>query len=185
MPIVPGRLFPLLAALAWVVACCGWTPTNSGAALSQPRAEILLLQADATYTPQDQLRLPPGTAQLRIDYTGLGAGKPGKLRFQYRLDGVDHDWQNADTRRSAYDTNLGPGDYRFLLRAVNEDGVGMPADVAAAQSKPGHWGLEGLQERARRLQAGLELETGAGGRVWRISVLATLAYRRRASEAEA
>ncbi|TFW18921.1 ATP-binding protein, partial [Duganella callida] len=88
-----------------------------------PRAEIRSITAGQNYPAQAGLRLPPGTSQLRIDYTGLGAVKPEKLQFRYRLDGVDQDWQDAGARRSAYYTNLAPGAYRFHLQAVNEDGI--------------------------------------------------------------
>lgn len=69
------------------------------------------------------LRLPPGTGKLQIDYTALSYTMPERVRFRYRLDGVDQDWQEAGPRRTAYYTNLGPGNYRFNVEAVNEDGV--------------------------------------------------------------
>jgi len=40
--------------------------------------------------------------------------------FSHRLDGVDRVWQ-AGTERSATYTGLAPGDYRFRVRAMNED----------------------------------------------------------------
>ena len=73
--------------------------------------------ADGGYT------LPPGTTELRIDYTALSLTKPEQVRFRYRLDGVDSEWQHAGARRTAFYTNLGPGDYRFRVKATNEDGV--------------------------------------------------------------
>ena len=36
-------------------------------------------------------------------------------RFRYRLDGFDTDWVDAGTRRTAFYTNLSPGDYRFQV----------------------------------------------------------------------
>jgi signal transduction histidine kinase/ligand-binding sensor domain-containing protein len=69
------------------------------------------------------LTLPPGGGNLRIDYTALSYVMPERVRFRYRLDGVDQDWQEAGTRRAAYYTQLRPGKYRFHVSAINEDGV--------------------------------------------------------------
>lgn len=69
------------------------------------------------------LRLPIGRRDLRIAYTALALALPERVRFRYRLEGYDDDWQDAGTRREAVYTNLGPGDYRFRVIAANEDGV--------------------------------------------------------------
>jgi signal transduction histidine kinase len=42
--------------------------------------------------------------------------------FSYRLDGVDRAWQTGAERSATY-TGLAPGDYRFRVRAMNEDGL--------------------------------------------------------------
>ena len=48
---------------------------------------------------------------------------PKKLRFRYRLEGFDRDWHDAGVRRTAFYTNLKPGDYRFQVIAANRNGV--------------------------------------------------------------
>jgi len=68
-------------------------------------------------------RLPPRTRSLSIDYTALSLSIPERVRFRYRLDGVDEDWQDVGTRRQAFYTNLDPGRYRFRVIASNDDGV--------------------------------------------------------------
>jgi PAS domain S-box-containing protein len=69
------------------------------------------------------LVLPPGTTDLQIDYTALSLSVPEKVRFRYRLEGVDKDWQDVGTRREAFYNRLGPGQYHFRLIACNNDGV--------------------------------------------------------------
>jgi PAS domain S-box-containing protein len=69
------------------------------------------------------LSLPPRTNALRIDYTALSLSVPEKVRFRYRLEEVDKDWQDAGTRREAFYTSLGPGKYHFRVIACNNDGV--------------------------------------------------------------
>jgi signal transduction histidine kinase len=75
------------------------------------------------------LRLPPGANNFRIQFTAPALRQPERVRFQYRLDGVDANWQDAGTRRMTSYTNVGPGDYVFRLRALNEDGIASTGDV--------------------------------------------------------
>jgi signal transduction histidine kinase/ligand-binding sensor domain-containing protein len=92
-----------------------------------PRPPPVLIQgvtADTRrYDAQPGLVLPQDTSNLRIDFTALSLSMPERVRFRYRLDGVDNDWQNPGTRRQAFYTNLAPGQYRFRVMAANEDGV--------------------------------------------------------------
>ena len=75
------------------------------------------------YASLDSLKLPARIANLQIAYTALSLTVPERVRFRYRLEGADDDWQDPDTRRIAYYTNLGPGNYRFRVIACNDDGV--------------------------------------------------------------
>jgi signal transduction histidine kinase/ligand-binding sensor domain-containing protein len=69
------------------------------------------------------VKFAAGTHTVEIDYTALSLSMPERVKFRYRLDGVDADWQNVGTRRQAYYSNLGPGSYRFRVIACNNDGV--------------------------------------------------------------
>jgi|HubBroStandDraft_5_1064220.scaffolds.fasta_scaffold00553_13 signal transduction histidine kinase/ligand-binding sensor domain-containing protein len=69
------------------------------------------------------MRLPPLTRDLQISYTALSLVAPQRVRFRYRLEGHDPDWQDAATRRQAFYNDLPPGDYRFRVIACNNDGV--------------------------------------------------------------
>jgi PAS domain S-box-containing protein len=69
------------------------------------------------------LTLPPRTTNLQIDYTALSLSVPEKVRFRYRLEGVDKGWQDVGTRREAFYNGLGPGNYHFRVIACNNDGV--------------------------------------------------------------
>jgi PAS domain S-box-containing protein len=75
------------------------------------------------YKPQEGLQLPPLTRDLQIGYTSPSFLIPQKVKFRYRLDGHDRDWQDAGTRREAFYTDLGPGKYRFRVIACNSSGV--------------------------------------------------------------
>src|SRR3984957_6260188 len=89
-----------------------------------PPVHVEGLVADRKNYPLGKdLRLPPLTRDLEIDYTALSFVVPQKVHFQYQLDGWDRDWQDAGPRRQAFYNNLRPGKYRFRVIACNNDGV--------------------------------------------------------------
>lgn len=67
--------------------------------------------------------LAKGSSRVEIQYTAMSLSIPQRVRFRYRLEGVDEEWVDAGTRRKAFYTNLGPGHYRFRVIAANNDGV--------------------------------------------------------------
>src|SRR6185436_8248840 len=73
--------------------------------------------------PSAGLRLPRGTSNLTIRYAAATLAEPERMRFRYRLEGLDRGWRDADTRRIAIYTRLKPRDYRFFVMAQNPDGV--------------------------------------------------------------
>jgi signal transduction histidine kinase/ligand-binding sensor domain-containing protein len=75
------------------------------------------------YESQASLILPPRLRNLHISYTALSLSIPERVRFRYKLEGVDKDWEDVGTRREAFYTNLGPGKHRFRVIACNNDGV--------------------------------------------------------------
>jgi signal transduction histidine kinase/ligand-binding sensor domain-containing protein len=89
-----------------------------------PPVHIESVVADRkTYIPQPSLHLPHLTRDLEIDYTALSLVVPEKVRFRYRLEDRDKDWQDPRTRRQAFYTDLPPNHYRFQVIASNNDGV--------------------------------------------------------------
>jgi len=88
-----------------------------------PQPSLLAVTGDDVAYPLTQPpRIRAGTSRLRFDFTAPAPSRPERVVFSYRLDGVDQAWQTG-TERSATYTGLGPGDYRFRLRAMSEDGV--------------------------------------------------------------
>ena len=80
-------------------------------------------QAYEATTGSGLLRLPPLIRDLQIDYTALSLVAPEKIRFRYKLEGRDSDWQEAGNRRQAFYNDLSPGNYRFRVMACNNSGV--------------------------------------------------------------
>ncbi len=85
---------------------------------------IELVNADRKeFAPTDRLILPPHPRDLQIEYTSPTFLIPQKVKFRYRLDGYDHDWHDAGTRRQAFYTDLPPGKYTFRVMAANSGGI--------------------------------------------------------------
>ncbi|QNK01366.1 sensor histidine kinase [Dyella telluris] len=82
-----------------------------------------LIAGDKAYQVTAIPTLPPATSNIELDYTAIGQGDASHSRFRYRLSGVDRHWQDAGYRRQAFYTNLGPGTYRFMVEASNDDNV--------------------------------------------------------------
>lgn len=70
-----------------------------------------------------RLEVPPGKRQIEVRYTALSFVSPDRVRFRYKLIGLEEDWIEAGTRRSAQYSFLRPGDYQFQVAACNNDGV--------------------------------------------------------------
>jgi len=89
-----------------------------------PPTHIVTLVADqVSYPIADGLRLPTLVRDLAIEFAALSLVDPKGMRFRYRLEGHDTDWQEAGDRRQATYTNLSPGSYRFRVKASNNSGV--------------------------------------------------------------
>ena len=74
--------------------------------------------------------MPSRVRDLAIEYTALSFVAPEKVRFRYKLEGYDDDWQESGSRRQAFYTNLSPGGYRFRVIARNNSGVWNDAGAA-------------------------------------------------------
>ena len=67
--------------------------------------------------------VPPGHKQLDFRYTALSFDAGEKARFRYRVDGLDTDWVDVDTRRTVQLRNLAPREYRFRVIGCNSEGI--------------------------------------------------------------
>ena len=72
------------------------------------------------------LVLKPDQNQVQIDFTSLNFGLGESPRYQYRLEGIQQDWSDPTDIRTVNYASLSPGNYRFTVRALNEEGVASP-----------------------------------------------------------
>jgi signal transduction histidine kinase/ligand-binding sensor domain-containing protein len=83
-----------------------------------------IIAGGKAYTTSGQAVFPAGTRSCEIDYMGLAYAKAMKVRYKYKLAGVDLDWTDAGPRRQAFYQNLRGGrNYRFQVLACNCDGI--------------------------------------------------------------
>jgi hypothetical protein len=117
-----------------------WFPTIKGLVVIDPahlhpsrppNALIASVRVDGEPQPTArQLVLRPGSGRLEVSYTAPALRGPERLRFRYRLEGFDHDWNDAGTQRVAQYTNLPAGDYTFIVQAGLDDAWGRPGALA-------------------------------------------------------
>jgi len=89
-----------------------------------PPVHVEALIVDRKHYPATgPVRLPPRSQDIQIDYTALSFVAPQHMKFRYRLEGHDTDWQDVGTRREAFYSGLAPGNYRFRVIASNNDGL--------------------------------------------------------------
>jgi len=87
----------------------------------------------ATFNPQPPtIQIPPGHKQIDFRFTALTFDGGDKARFRYRVDGLDNDWVDWDTRRTVQLRNLVPRKYKFRVIACNSEGVWNEAGASVA-----------------------------------------------------
>lgn len=57
-----------------------------------------------------------------LSYAALDYNSPEQIRYAYKLDGFDNKWIEAGRSKTAYFTNIDPGNYVFRVKASNNAG---------------------------------------------------------------
>ncbi|TAL01281.1 MAG: hypothetical protein EPO07_08580, partial [Verrucomicrobia bacterium] len=91
-------------------------PARAGAVLFAERATN---GNQAVSIPTIKVR--PGAGDLEFGYAGLSLRSPSRVRFKYRLEGLETDWSEARGERRAFYRHVPPGDYVFRVIACNSD----------------------------------------------------------------
>ncbi len=105
-----------------------WFPTVAGASILDPahmgsstvRLNVLLESVvvdNKPWPPDSAFSVPPGAGKLSFRFTAPSFIAPEKIQFRYRLDGFDKDWSQPESHRSAFYTNIPPGEYNFRVLA--------------------------------------------------------------------
>src|SRR5262249_54785388 len=111
-----------------------WFSMNRGISVVDPArlsgssapaiAHIQTISADGSPVDlQGAVRIPAAPRRVTFNYAGVSLSAPERVRFRYRLDGVDRDWSEPAPTREAIYSNLGPGLYHFRVIASNSVGL--------------------------------------------------------------
>jgi signal transduction histidine kinase/ligand-binding sensor domain-containing protein len=107
--------------------------------LSSPVPPVSIVRAIANgkaFNAAANAKLAARTKNLEIDYSAVSLNRAGRVRFRYKLEGMDAAWQNAGSRRQAFYSNLSPGRYRFVVSASNGDNLWNESGAAMSMEVP-------------------------------------------------
>lgn len=106
-----------------------WYPSNRGlihivqaGMLANPVAPLVInsVRADGRELPAgSSITLNPGNSRLELNYASVMMRPQDALRFKYRLQGLEQNWNSAGTRHVADYTNIPPGRYTFQVAAYD------------------------------------------------------------------
>lgn len=78
---------------------------------------------DTSINHSSRISLDYEKSMFTLVFSALNYRDSEKNTYSYKLEGFDKDWLSAGNLRQAKYTNLDAGNYRFRLRASNNDGV--------------------------------------------------------------
>ena len=70
----------------------------------------------------DAITLAHNQNFFNIEFSALDYKNPKNIKYSYKLDGFDEDWNNVYNQRTAYYTNVPKGDYVFKVKSTNSQG---------------------------------------------------------------
>lgn len=85
------------------------------------RKDTSILRQPIEFT--DRIELSYEENVITFEFAAVEYTASAKNRFQYQLEGFDHDWIQNGTSRTATYTNIDPGEYLFKVKAANGDGL--------------------------------------------------------------
>lgn len=88
--------------------------------------KVLLNGQEQATENQVSLEARGTIGKVEIHYSGLYFSRPGSLAYEFLLEGQDLDWVSAGQRKTAYYSKIGPGTYRFKVRALTPEGLASP-----------------------------------------------------------
>lgn len=128
-----------------------------------PVARVERIAADGRPLPIGPIvAVPARTSRLQLEFSASPPVPAQRVRFRFRVDGVDRDWVDAGNQRRVDWGPPPPGRHRLLVEARNEDGVWSQApttlmfDVAPAWWQTTAFRLGAVTALALALTAGFK-----------------------------
>ncbi len=118
-----------------------WFGTTDDAVVFNPRKDKKNLTApiinitslkvnEKVIDPSKNIALPYDEYKLRIDFIGVSFKANSRISYQYKLEGYDADWSDRTYSNFAQYGKLTEGEYTFLLKAYNGDGISNSAPLS-------------------------------------------------------
>ena len=118
-----------------------WVSTNEGVFWIDPRGRrtappppvtmVGALRSDADVRPVDgRVQVSAASVRVQFSFAAAALSDGDDVHFRYRIPGIDTDWQEVGTRRTAEYTQLPPGRHRFEVMARHRAGI-WPATPSA------------------------------------------------------
>lgn len=103
-----------------------------------PHYKQYLSRVGAWFKLPEQLALPHDLNHVSFEFEALSFQVPEKVKYQWKLEGLDQDWAPVTSKTEAVYPKLPPGDYTFLVKASNNDGVWneLPASISFRVKAP-------------------------------------------------
>jgi two-component system, sensor histidine kinase ChiS len=76
---------------------------------------------------------------LTFKFIGITTSFSDKIKYQYKLDGLDNNWSLLVSRTEAHYANLPPGSYTFRVKALNSEGAWSNEDSFSFRIRPPWW----------------------------------------------
>ena len=108
-----------------------WFPTSKGFVRIDPAA-----LDEHTKAPPVRIEEVNRQHALEIRFTALEFSSPQKLRFRYRMAGLESDWTSDSGSRTARYSHLPPGRYMFQVVAAIADGPWSRAETLSVEQQP-------------------------------------------------
>ncbi len=70
-----------------------------------------------------EIALHPSERNINVQFSALDFTRPDDIRYAYRLEGLEKEWNYSDKNRLASYINLPAGEYRLQVKSTNSDGV--------------------------------------------------------------
>jgi signal transduction histidine kinase/ligand-binding sensor domain-containing protein len=122
-----------------------WFPTNRGlasisarkevtdmvAVASKPMAPVIEVTVDDRILDSSQpVKLRPGPGRVQFRYAGIYLRAPERIRYSYKLEGLDRQWIPAGNRRLINYNPFPHGSYRFRVQAALPGGGTSESELA-------------------------------------------------------
>ncbi|CAN5705552.1 hypothetical protein BH10BAC2_BH10BAC2_42910 [soil metagenome] len=74
------------------------------------------------YNQPENLQIAHDNSYITFQFIGIATNRPGEVRYQYFLEGLDNNWSAVTDKPEATYNNLPPGEYTFKVKAANSEG---------------------------------------------------------------